>query len=104
MRKLTFKRKWSIIESGSRIILSIECEEERANSKIDDKPFMSVPIKNGKTLEFEISDNQTMVYLSSSTMDAEFVIPAGLSDITLVAKPKYNPMEGNPFIITEEKL
>ncbi len=103
MRKLTFKRKWSIIESGSRIILSVECEEEKANSKIDDKPFISMPIKNGKALELEISDNQTMVYLSSSTMDAEFVIPAGTNDITLLATPKFNPMEGNPFTITEEK-
>ena len=32
MRKLVVLRKWSIIESGSRIILSVSCDEEKANT------------------------------------------------------------------------
>ncbi len=103
MRKLIFKRKWSIIESGSRITLSVECDEAKCNAKFDDKFFMVMPIKNGETKEIEISENQTLICLQSSTMDAEFVVPAGTSDVTLQAKPKFNPMQGNPFTITEIK-
>lgn len=103
MRKLTIKRKWSIIESGSRITLAVECDEEKSNAKLEDKFFVVMPIKNGETKELEISDNQTLVCLQSSTMDAEFVVPAGTENVTLLAKPKYNPMQGNPFTITEIK-
>ena len=51
MRKLIVQRKWSIIECGSRIMLSVSCGEDIANSKIDDKPFITMPIKNGKSIE-----------------------------------------------------
>ena len=56
MRKLVVLRMWSIIESGSRIILSVSCDEEKANTNIDGKPFMAMPLKNGKSVELEITD------------------------------------------------
>ena len=103
MRKLIVQRKWRIIECGSRIMLSVSCGEDIANSKIDDKPFITMPIKNGKSIEIEICEEETIVYLSSSTMEVDYTIPAGAENVTLLAKPKYNPMQGNPFIITEIK-
>lgn len=36
-------------------------------------------------------------------MEVDYTIPAGAENVTLLAKPKYNPMQGNPFIITEIK-
>lgn len=103
MRKLTFTRKKAFVECGSRIMLAVECAEDKANVEIDGKPAFEMIIKNGETVEFEISEEQTMVYLSSSTMDTEFGIPAGTENVKLIAKPKFNPTQGNPFTITEEK-
>lgn len=101
MRKLVVLRKWSIIESGARIILSVSCDEEKANTKIDGKPFMAMPLKNGKSVELEITDEETVVYISSSTMEVDYTIPAGTENVTLQTKAKYNPMQGNPFVITK---
>lgn len=39
MRKLSVKRKWSIIECASKIYLYVQCPEEYATHNIDGKNF-----------------------------------------------------------------
>ena len=102
MRKLTLKRKWSIIECGSRIFYYVQCAEADATVEVKGVKCRELgQIKNGKAVEAEITDEQTAVFLVSSTMCADYTVPAGEGDVNLVAKPKYSPMNGNPFIITE---
>ena len=104
MRKLTIKRKWSIIECASKIYLFVQCSEEEGKHKFGDVNFKEVDLlKNGKTLTVDIWDEETAVLVMSSTMQATFVVPAGTEDVSLLAVPKYNPMQGNPFIISEIK-
>lgn len=102
MRKLTLKRKWSLIECGSRIFYYVQCAEQDATVEVKGVKCRELgQIKNGKSVETEIPTEQTTVYLVSSTMYADFTVPAGEEDVSLVAKPKYNPMQGNPFIISK---
>ena len=100
MRKLNVKRKWSIIECGSRITLFVECAADEATAKIDGKTFKSYPLKNGKTVAVDIGDESTLVYVTSSTMSVSHTIPVGTEDVSLTTAPHYNPMQGNPFTIS----
>lgn len=104
MRKLTVKRKWSIIECASRITLFVQCDEENATvAGNDGRFFVTMPLKNGKAVTVDISDDATTVFVESSTMQATYTVPAGTADVTLIAKPEYSPAEGNPFTFTEVK-
>ena len=99
MRKLSVKRKWSLCECASRIYLYIQCPEEYATHNIDGKDFIQYRLKNGKTVIADILDEQTAVYIESSTMSVSYTVEEGSEDVTLLAKPSYNPMKGNPFTI-----
>ena len=99
MRKLNVKRKWSICECASKINLYIQCPEEYATHNIDGKNFREYRLKNGKTVTADIFDEETKIYIESSTMQVSYTIEAGTEDINLLAKPHYNPMQGNPFTI-----
>lgn len=99
MRKLTVKRKWSIIECASKINLYVQCPEEYATHHIDGKNFKEYRLKNGKTVEVDIFDEETLIYIDSSTMSVSYTIAAGTENVNLIAKPKYSPAQGNPFTI-----
>lgn len=99
MRKLNVKRKWSIIECGSKIRLFVQCPEDKAQCRFEGVACKQVKLGNGKTVTEEIEDTQVKVFVSSSTMTAEFTVEAGSADVNLLAKPKYNPVYGNPFTI-----
>ena len=103
MRKLTIQRKKSLIESGSRIILYVQCDKENSTYGIGDKYFQEFPFKNGQTVEVEISNEETMVLVVSSTMRADYTVGAGDDAVNLIASPKFNPFKGNPFTIEELK-
>ncbi len=103
MRKLSIKRKWSIIECGSKIQLFVECAQEESNVSIDGKFFKEFKFANGKTVETQIANDSVTVIVTSSTMEARYTIPEGENDAALLAAPKYAPMQGNPFIISEIK-
>ena len=99
MRKLNVKRKWSIIECGSKISLLIQCPESQATCRFEGAPCKQFKLGNGKTVEVEIEEEEVKVFVVSSTMTAKFVVAAGNEEVKLLAKPKYNPMYGNPFTI-----
>ena len=103
MRKLTVNRKRSIIECGSKIFLYVQCNEEDCDCKAGDKFFKQCLIQNGKSVVLDIWNEETIVMVESSTMQAKFTVPAGENDVTLLASPKFSPFEGNPFTITEVK-
>ncbi len=99
MRKLTVKRKWSMIECASRIYLYVQCAERNATHSFDGKHFMQYRLKNGKAVELDILDDPTIIIIESSTMSVTYTVPEGSTDITLLAKPHYAPFSGNPFTI-----
>lgn len=102
MRKLTLKRKWSLIECASRIYLYVQSSIEQADAEIDGIDCRALGrLKNGKTVTVDIPDDATAVFVVSSTMQASYTIPAGTADVSLLAKPSYNPAQGNPFTISE---
>ena len=103
MRKLTVNRKRSIIESGSKIFLYVQSNEEDSDCKAGDKFFKQSLIQNGKSVVVDIWNEETVVMVVSSTMQAKFTVPAGESDVTLLTSPKFSPFAGNPFTITEIK-
>ncbi|MDE6275056.1 MAG: hypothetical protein K2M75_00810 [Clostridia bacterium] len=103
MRKLTIKRKWSIIECGSKIHLYVQCSKDDAVCKHGEDYFKHFDFKNGKSVEVEIWNEETKVLVVSSTMEVSYAIPAGENDANLIASPKYSPLQGNPFIIQEVK-
>ena len=67
MRKLSIKRKWSIIECGSKIQLFVECAQEESNVTIDGKFFKEFKFANGKTVETQIANDSVTVIVTSST-------------------------------------
>lgn len=102
MRKLTLKRKWSITECASKIVYFVQCAEAEADSEVDGVKCKEIGrIKNGKSIEVEITNEQTEIFLASSTMCARFTVEAGEEDVSLLAKPTYNPAQGNPFVISK---
>lgn len=102
MRKVTLKRKFSIIECASKIVLLVQCADEDAEVDVNKIPCKVLgKLKNGKTVEFEIGNEETNVFIESSTMLASYAIPAGTENVSLVAYPKYNLAEGNPFTIKQ---
>lgn len=101
MRKLTLKRKWSIIECGSKIFLYVQSPSEQADAEIDGIDCKALGrLRNGKTVEVDIPDEATTVFVVSSTMQACYMIPAGTTDVSLLARPSYDPAHGNPFTIS----
>lgn len=103
MRNLTVKRKWSIVECGSKIRLFVQCPKEQATCTIEEKYFIEYRLKNGKTVVAPMLEDETAVFVESSTMSVSFTVPAGTNDVSLLAKPSYNPAQGNPFTLTEIK-
>ncbi len=99
MRKLTVKRKWSIVECASKIYLYVQCAARIATHEFDGKHFTQYRLKNGKAVELDILDEPTVVMIESSTMRVSYTVPEGSTDIKLLTKPHYNPACGNPFTI-----
>ena len=97
MRKLTVKRKWSFIESGSKIYLYVQCSKANSTHNIGGNYFVQIPIKNGKTVTADITDEPTIIMIGSNTAYTPYTVPAGTDDVNLLTKPHYSPAKGNPF-------
>lgn len=102
MRKLTVKRKWSIIECGSKIFLYVQCPKNISTHNFDGNYFMEIRLKNGKTVTADILDEPTIIMIRSSTSCTPYTVPAGTEDVELLAVPHYDFSAGNPF--TFEKM
>lgn len=101
MRKLTVKRKWSIVECASRIFLYVQCPKKISTHNVGGNYFIQIRVKNGKTVTADILDEPTIVMIGSSTAYTTYTIPEGTEDVSLMVRPHYNPKEGNPFTFEE---
>lgn len=104
MRKLTITRKRKFIECATKIDISVQCPSALADCKgSDDKYYKNAGIlKNGKSLTLDITEEETKIYITSSTMQVAYTIPAGTEDVNLITYAIYDISKGNPFVI--EKL
>lgn len=104
MRKLTITRKRKFIECATKIDISVQCPSALADCKgSDDKYYKNAGIlKNGKSTSLEITEEETKIYITSSTMQVAYTIPAGTEDVNLLTYAIYDVSKGNPFVI--EKL
>lgn len=101
MRKLTVKRKFSIVECASKVFLYVQCPKQVSTHNFDGMYFKQYRLKNGKAVETDILDDPTVVIVETSTMRVGYTVPQGDADVTLVTKPRYCPSEGNPFSLTQ---
>ncbi|MCH5154982.1 MAG: hypothetical protein J1F69_00090 [Clostridiales bacterium] len=97
MRKLTVKRKWSIVECFPKIYLYVQCERKHSTHNVNGNYFIRIRIKNGKTVTADITDEPTIIMIGSNTAYTPYTVPAGTDDVNLLTKPHYSPAKGNPF-------
>lgn len=97
MRKLSVKRKFSIVECATKLYLYVQCPKRESTHKIDGINYVRYRLRNGKTVEVDIPDEPVAIRIETSITGVSMIIPEGTEDIALQAKPRYAPKEGNPF-------
>lgn len=108
MRRLTMKRKKSIVASIMKIYLYLEVEGD-GDIKLNNIPCVKLAtIKNGKEATLEIPENALSVFvvfdrLFPNKFKAQYRLDAGSEDVELFTKPKLNPFKGNPFYIYKQE-
>lgn len=100
MRKLTVKRKFSIVECATRTKLYVQTDK-RANTVVfDGLHFFEYRLKNGKTVELDIPSEKTVVVLvKTSIQTLRFEAREGEGDIGLIVRAHYYPAKQNPFTL-----
>lgn len=101
MRKLFVKRKWSIVECVTRVFFYVECGKKKSAQQIGDRYYEKYRLRNGKTLEIEIPNDERYVRVMTNTTQSYYIIAAGENDVYLTVKPEYCPAKKNPFVIYE---
>ena len=106
MRKLTVIRKKSLVSALLKAYLYIE-SHDRTVLILNGKKLKEVGVlKNGGSITIEIPEQEITIFivhdkLAPKISNTSYTIPKGTNDITLYAKPKFNPFKGNPYTITE---
>jgi len=106
MRKLTVIRKKSLVSALLKAYLYIE-SHDRTDLILNGKKLKEVGVlKNGDSITIEIPEQEITIFivhdkLAPKISNTSYTIPKGTNDITLYAKPKFNPFKGNPYTITE---
>ncbi len=111
MRNLTIKRQKSFVASLMKVQVYIEdytCQD----TVIKDVPCRKLgSLKNNEEKTFAIGDNEAKVFvigdkLSKGFCNDYYTVPAGIEDIYLTGKNRYNPLNGNAFLfdgVTDEE-
>ena len=111
MRNLTIKRQKSFVASLMKVQVYIEdytCQD----TIIKDVPCRKLgTLKNNEEKTFAIGDNEAKVFvigdkLSKGFCNDFYTIPAGVEDVYLTGKNRYNPLNGNAFLfdgVTDEE-
>ncbi len=103
MRKLTIERKKTFVASlmkinvytpgpnGTTLVRGVR------SSKLGE-------IKNGQTLTVDIGDEPMDLLFcywegENSAESPSYSVPAGVENVTVAVKPKFNPFRGNPIVI-----
>jgi hypothetical protein len=104
MRKLTMKRKKSIVASIMKVYLYVEVKGE-GEIELNHKPCKKLAtIKNGKEAVVDIPEDAVSIFIVfdkhfPNRFKDEYQLEAGQDDVKLYTKPKLNPLKGNPFKI-----
>ncbi len=110
MRNLTIKRQKSFVASLAKVKVYIEdytCQD----TVIRDVPCRKLgALKNNEEKTFTIGDNEAKVFVIGDKISKGFcndfyTIPAGVEDVYLTGKNRYNPLNGNAFLfdgVTDE--
>lgn len=110
MRNLTIKRQKSFVASLMKVQVYIEdytCQD----TVIRDVPCRKLgTLKNNEEKTFAIGDNEAKVFVISDKISKGYcndfyTIPAGVEDVYLTGKNRYNPLNGNAFLfdgVTDE--
>lgn len=103
MRTLTLTRKKSFV--GCACASDLPLLSAGGGDRYSQYPCKKVgELKNGQSASYEIGEDATVVFVafSRSTPRSFYVrysVPAGTENVALMTKPKFNPLEGNPFSI-----
>lgn len=103
MRKLTIKRRKSIVASLMKVKIYI-VDENDCQRVIWGYPCKEVGrLKNNSELVVEINNNQHRIFADVTLQVADvyadmIIIPAGEEDVIISGKNVYSPFKGNPFI------
>lgn len=104
MRTLTIHRKKKIVASIMKVYIYVD-EKNAQGLQIDKSVVKGLPtLKNGASTSFEIPNEEVTLYVIfdrnfPQKFHSGIVIGPGESDVELDTYPKYNPLQGNPFII-----
>lgn len=109
MRKITILRKKSIVGCACKVfIYTIDNlnNDEDINDIFKDRCIFLGMLKNGETLETEITENSITIIAAYESlgvfMPTDYVtIPAGTEPVTINGKAKLSPSKGNPFIFID---
>ncbi len=103
MRKLTIKRRKSIVASLMKVKIYI-VDPQNCDRVIWGYPCREVGrVKNNAELVMEIDGNEHRIFadvalqLTDAYVDT-VIVPAGEEDVVISGKNKYSPFKGNPFV------
>ena len=98
MRKLTIKRRKSIVASLMKVKVYI-VDENDCQRVILGHPCKEVGrLKNNSELVIEIDNKEHIIFADADVYADMIIIPAGKEDVTISGKNMLNPFKGNPFI------
>lgn len=96
MRKLTIKRRKSIVASLMKVKIYIEDNKDYGRM-IFGYPCKEVgSLKNNSELVIEIDNNEHRIF--ADVYVDMIIIPAGEEDVIISGKNVYSPFKGNPFV------
>ncbi len=103
MRKLTIKRRKSIVASLMKVKIYI-VDDKDCERVILKYPCKEVGrLKNNSELVIEIDNNEHRIFADVAFQATDIyadmiIIPAGEEDIIISGKNVYSPFRGNPFV------
>ena len=103
MRKLTIKRRKSIVASLMKVKIYIEDNKDYGRI-IFGYPCKEVGrVKNNSELVIEIDNNEHRIFADVTLQVTDvyadmIIIPAGEEDVIISGKNVYSPFKGNPFV------
>ena len=109
MRKLTLKRKKQFVAMAVKVRICVRTEEEPDIKLVDANLKIVGYLKRAESIEFEIPNDATEVYLVFDKLlpqkfHAKYLVDAGEEDVTLYTQARFNPFKGNPFVITDGEV
>lgn len=105
MRKLTMTRKKRFLACAMKVYVYIETESNK-DIILDGVPCRKMGyLKNGQMISFDIPSKRCSVFVCYSTIapdkyKAGYVIHPSDSDVVLYTKATFDPLKGNPFVIS----